>query len=48
LKEPFSFKKITEYEAAQKLHSIRQQDKYFVSESFPTISSSGSNAAIIH
>ncbi len=39
---------ITEVSAAKKLDQLRAQQADFVSLSFPTISGSGSNAAIIH
>lgn len=38
----------TECEAADKLDGLRAQQDLFVSLSFPTISSSGSNGAVIH
>jgi Xaa-Pro aminopeptidase len=38
----------TECEAAEKLDGLREAQDLFVSLSFPTISSSGSNGAIIH
>lgn len=41
-------KTINEYEAACKIHQIRQKFPNFVSESYETISSSGPNGAIIH
>lgn len=41
-------KEITECEAAKKLDGLRSRLEKFVSLSFPTISSSGSNGAIIH
>jgi Xaa-Pro aminopeptidase len=39
---------IDEYEAAQLVDSFRAQQENFVSPSFPTISSAGPNAAVIH
>jgi Xaa-Pro aminopeptidase len=39
---------VTEYEAALKVLDFRKQNDLFVGESFPPISSSGSNSAIIH
>lgn len=38
----------SECEAADKLDGLRSEQEMFVSLSFPTISSSGSNAAVIH
>lgn len=40
--------KLDEVEAADKLEQIRSKHKNFVGLSFPTISSTGKNAAIIH
>lgn len=40
--------KLDEIEAADKLESLRKIKKHFVGLSFPTISSTGSNAAVIH
>lgn len=40
--------KIDEVEAADKLEELRSQKQNFVGLSFPTISSSGANAAVIH
>ncbi|MDA8771291.1 aminopeptidase P family protein [Candidatus Pelagibacter bacterium] len=48
LKKNFINKKITEISAAQKLLSFRKQNKNFKSLSFPTISGTGPNGAIIH
>jgi len=39
---------INEVEAAQLLDEFRSQQEHFVSPSFPTISSAGPNAAVIH
>lgn len=39
---------INEYKASEKLTSIRKTQKNFINESFETISSTGSNSAIIH
>ena len=39
---------LNEYEAAERLDALRAQQEHFVSPSFPTISSAGANAAIIH
>jgi len=39
---------IDEFQAAQKLSSFRAYDDKFVSDSFPTISASGQNSAIVH
>tara|TARA_B100001059_G_C17814929_1_gene574577 strand:+ start:298 stop:2004 length:1707 start_codon:yes stop_codon:yes gene_type:complete len=48
LKKNFINKKITEIGAAQKLLSFRKQNKNFKFSSFPTISGTGPNGAIIH
>ena len=48
LKKNFAKKKITEISGAQKLISFRKQNKSFNFLSFPTISGSGPNGAIIH
>ena len=48
LKKNFERKKITEISASQKLYSLRKYNKKFKFLSFPTISSSGPNGAIIH
>ena len=40
--------KITEITAAAKLESLRKNGKYYKGLSFPTISGSGANGAIIH
>ena len=40
--------KLTEITAAAKLESLRKKDKYYRGPSFPTISGSGENGAIIH
>ena len=40
--------KITEITAAAKLESLRKNGKYYKGPSFPTISGSGANGAIIH
>lgn len=39
---------VTEYEGALQLLKFRETNEHFVDLSFPTISSSGANAAIIH
>jgi len=44
----FKNKKITEIEAQEKLLSFRKKNKSFKSLSFPTISGTGPNGAIIH
>ena len=44
----FKIKKITEISAQDKLLRFRRKNKYFRSLSFPTISGSGPNGAIIH
>ena len=48
LKKNFQKKKITEVSAQNKLLQFRKKNKYFKFPSFPTISGSGSNGAIIH
>tara|TARA_B100000575_G_scaffold249272_1_gene215570 strand:- start:1987 stop:3705 length:1719 start_codon:yes stop_codon:yes gene_type:complete len=48
LKKNFHKKKITEISASQKLLKFRKKNKKFKFLSFPTISSSGPNGAIIH
>ena len=48
LKKNFLKKRITEISGEQKLLSLRKQHKCFKSLSFPTISGSGPNGAIIH
>ena len=48
LKRNFTKKKITEISAAQKLFNFRKQNKNFKYLSFPTISGTGPNGAIIH
>ncbi len=48
LKNNFKNKKITEISAQEKLLKFRKKNKTFKSLSFPTISGSGPNAAIIH
>jgi len=48
LKKNLNKKKITEISSAQKLLSLRKKNKNFKSLSFPTISGSGPNGAIIH
>ncbi len=48
LKENFHKKKVTEISAAQKLFSLRKKNKKFKFSSFPTISGTGPNGAIIH
>eukprot|EP01062_Namystynia_karyoxenos_P055606 TRINITY_DN4657_c0_g1_i1.p1 TRINITY_DN4657_c0_g1~~TRINITY_DN4657_c0_g1_i1.p1 ORF type:complete len:764 (+),score=244.42 TRINITY_DN4657_c0_g1_i1:80-2293(+) len=40
--------KITEFEGAEKLLEFRKAQEHFLCPSFPTISSSGPNAAVIH
>ena len=44
----FYKKKITEISASKKLYSLRKENKKFKYSSFPTISGSGPNGAIIH
>ena len=41
-------RKITEYDASEKLKNFRAENKNFICESFPTIAATGSNGAIIH
>ena len=48
LKNNFKTRKITEISAQEKLLKFRQKNKFFHSLSFPTISSTGPNSAIIH
>jgi Xaa-Pro aminopeptidase len=48
LKNSFKTKKITEISAQEKLLKFRKENKTFYSLSFPTISGTGSNGAIIH
>ena len=48
IKNNFKDKKITEMSAQNKLLEFRKSNKFFKSLSFPTISGSGPNGAIIH
>ena len=48
LKKNFYKKKITEISASQKLSNFRNKNKDYLFPSFPTISGTGSNGAIIH
>ena len=48
LKKNFDKKKITEISGSQKLHKFRKKNKKFKFPSFPTISGSGPNGAIVH
>ena len=48
LKNSFKTKKISEISAQEKLFQFRKKNKSFYSLSFPTISGSGPNGAIIH
>ncbi len=48
LKKNFENKKITEISASQKLYQFRKKNKKFKFPSFPTISGTGPNGAIIH
>tara|TARA_B100000900_G_scaffold339828_1_gene302436 strand:+ start:108 stop:1826 length:1719 start_codon:yes stop_codon:yes gene_type:complete len=48
LKKNFYKKNVTEISAAQKLFRFRKRSKQFMFSSFPTISGSGPNGAIIH
>ena len=48
VKENFYKKKITEISASKKLFQFRQKNKEFKYSSFPTISGTGPNGAIIH
>ena len=48
VKKNFNKKKITEISGSEKLYRFRKQDESFKFSSFPTISGSGPNGAIIH
>jgi Xaa-Pro aminopeptidase len=48
LKDTYKTKKITEISAQEKLYEFRKKNKLFYSLSFPTISGTGPNGAIIH
>ena len=48
LKKNFDKKKISEISASLKLYKFRKQSEKFKFSSFPTISGSGPNGAIIH
>ncbi len=48
VKKNFSKKKINEISASEKLYRFRKENKSFKFPSFPTISGSGPNGAIIH
>ncbi len=48
LKNNFNKKKITEISASKKLYEYRKKNNNFKSLSFPTISGSGPNGAIVH
>ena len=48
LKKNFYKKNVTEISASQKLLKYRKENKKFMFSSFPTISGTGSNGAIIH
>ena len=48
LKENYKKQKITELSAQNKLYQFKKRNKKFLSLSFPTISSTGSNGAIVH
>ena len=48
LKRNYIRKKLSEIDAEKKLLKFREQNKKFVSTSFPTISATGPNGAIIH
>ena len=48
LKKNFHKKKITEISASNKLYNFRKKNKEFKFLSFPTISGTGPNGAIIH
>ena len=48
LKKNFHKKKITEISASKKLYYFRKKNKKFKFLSFPTISGTGPNGAIIH
>ncbi len=48
IKKNYKNKKITEIDAQNKLLSFRKMNKYFKTSSFPTISGTGPNSAVIH
>ena len=48
LKKNFTTGKITEISASQKLYELRKKNRNFKCSSFPTISGTGPNGAIIH
>ena len=48
IKKNIKKRKITELSAARKLFQLRKKNKKFKFLSFPTISGTGSNGAIIH
>ncbi len=48
IKKHFNKKKITEISASKKLYQLRRRNKKFKFSSFPTISGTGPNGAIIH
>ena len=48
IKKNFNKKKITEISASKKLYTFRKRNKKFKFPSFPTISGTGPNGAIIH
>ena len=48
IKKNFVKRKITEISASQKLYKLRKKNKNFKCSSFPTISGTGPNGAIIH
>ena len=48
IKKNFNKKKITEISGSEKLFSLRKNNKDYLFSSFPTISGTGPNGAIIH
>ncbi|RVU55180.1 aminopeptidase P family protein [Anaerosphaera multitolerans] len=48
LKNTVKLKKINEYDAALKLQEFRKQQKYYIEDSFETISAYGKNGAMMH
>jgi Xaa-Pro aminopeptidase len=48
LKKNYNKRKVTEISAEKKLYNFRKENKNFKFSSFPTISGTGSNGAIIH
>ena len=48
LEENYKKNKITEFQAAEKLEQFRKENINYFSSSFPTISATGANGAIVH